>query len=240
MSPYLRWLSARFAEHAAPDVRFQTASRHVIGYAAGVSAEDLGPFVRSLRTWFDDEVTLVVDPDPEVSDLLDALDVRAFVFPRIIGWLPDLATSRLASFEHLLRQAGAGASVLLTDVRKLVFQGDPLSPVPTAIEPFTAEDGQLEGGAPPDTTWLDAGAGRRVAALLGQTSALCAGVVAGPAASLGRLCRTMLMQSAQPRSGAEALFQLNLTDADIQATPYRVAVVAPAAEPGCGSSTALS
>jgi hypothetical protein len=176
MSSYLRWLSARLAEHVPLDRPFGVASRHVIGWAVGCHVDRVGLFVRSLRSVFDDAITLVVDPDPALGEMLDEAGIRAVVPPRVLGWRSDHALTRLATFQHLVRQVSDDAAVVLTDVEDVVFQGDPLSPCPTLIEAFqpSRDVSQASG--------------------LDLARALQTGTVVGPATDLAALCQSLLQR----------------------------------------------
>lgn len=179
-------------------------TRHVLGYATGYGVAQIAPFVLSLRAWFRGEVTLVVDSDPAMLDFLAAHDVQILHRGPVTGWRPHVAVERLATFDALLRRMPAAASVLLTDVRDVVFQADPLSPAPTAIEAF--EEPGTCGDHRFNMKYITALAGPGIADVVRNQPALCVGTVAGPAGELARMCRTLLMLSARPRSAMGGAF----------------------------------
>lgn len=202
---YLEWLAEHFRDASGgPQGAGTAGSRHVLGYATGYGVAQIAPFVLSLRAWFPGEVTLVVDPDPAMLTFLAAHDVRVLHRAPVSGWRPHVAVERLATFEALLRGLPERASVLLSDVRDVVFQSDPLSPEPTAIEAF--EEPGTCGDHAFNMKYITALVGSGLADVIRDKPALCVGTVAGPAGELARLCRVLLMLSARPRSALGGAF----------------------------------
>ncbi len=205
MTAYIEWLAEHFRSEADEDRMIATeATRHVLGYATGYGVAQVAPFVLSLRTHFDGEVFLVVDPEPEMLAFLATHRIHALRAPKKPGWRPHVAVERLAAFEAVLERLPEGSVALLTDVRDVLFQGDPLTPAPMAIEAF--EEAGSCGGHRFNMKYITALVGPAMAGLIRDQPALCVGTVVGPIRDLARLCRTMLMLSARPRSSLGGAF----------------------------------
>lgn len=211
MTAYIEWLAEHFRTEAC-EGRARTISddatsgetRHVLGYATGYGVAQIAPFVLSLRTHFRGGVHLVVDPEPGMLAFLAEHDVEALTPPMSSGWRPHVAVERLAAFEAVLERLPEGSCALLTDVRDVLFQGDPLTPAPATIEAF--EEAGSCGGHRFNMKYITALVGPGMAEVIKDRPALCVGTVVGPARELARLCRTMLMLSARPRSALGGAF----------------------------------
>lgn len=205
MTAYIEWLADHFRTQTGDGPSVSSGSgRHVLGYATGYGVAQIAPFVLSLRAHFDGGVILVVDPEPAMLAFLAANAVEALPAPRRSGWRPHVAVERLAAFEAVLDRLPEGSVALLTDVRDVLFQGDPLTPAPTLIEAF--EEAGACGDHRFNMKYITALAGPGMAELIRDRPALCVGTVVGPVRDLARLCRTMLMLSGRPRSALGGAF----------------------------------
>lgn len=236
-SAYLGWLSLALTQ---PDKRGQRRAIGptdlVLGYATGYDAAVIGPFVRSLRAVFDGPVALVVDRRDDVAALLAEHGVEAVHPDALPGWEPHAVVARFAAYVRLMERWPDAVDVLLTDVRDVVFQGDPFEPAPCRLEVFNEWDDGVLGGHAFNMKHLSAVAGEEMSAALADRPCLCVGTVIGPRDEVIRLCRIMLMLAAVPRSeiggafGADqAAFNLaihmDLVRASIQANYGRVATI---------------
>jgi len=233
-TPYLSWLSSALAH---PRVRHPASAgrRAVLGYATGYAAADLEPFVRSLRAHFDGAVALYVDDRPDVADLLDRYQVIGEPpLPRD-AWAPHPVMERFAAYDRWLSSRPAVTEVLLTDVRDVVFQGDPFTRPATRLEVYSEGQGGLAGHAF-NMKHMRAVAGAPLADAIADRPSLCVGTICGPAVEVGRLCRTLLMLAAIPRSEVGGAFgadqaacnlavHLGLVDADVRPNYERVATI---------------
>lgn len=237
-SSYLRWLSTQVSPDIAglgpPLASHQT---YVIGQATGYTVSQIAPFVRSLRAHFEGAVILVVDDDPAVLAFMEQNGVQAVSVEPDNEWSPHVVVSRIAVFDRLLANVPATASALLTDVRDVVFQGDPLSERPTTVEAFDEQDsGCTFADHSLNRKYVTALVGSDLCETLNMRSGLCVGTVAGPVGLLRNLCRIILMLCAIPRSELGGAFgadqaafnlaiHLGLIDASVEKNFSRVATV---------------
>lgn len=234
-SAYLGWLS-RVLGAAAPDGGRHAVGDLVLGYAAGYDAASIAPFVRSLRAVFGGSAAMVVNERPDVLALLDEHGVEAVVVEPGRAWEPHAVVARFAAWARLLDARPGVGDVLLTDVRDVVFQGDPFCPRPPGLEVFVEnEEGRL-GDHAFNMKHLAALVGADLSALLADKPCICVGTIVGPREEVARLCRLILMLAAIPRSGAGGAFgadqaacnlavHLGLASARVRANYGRVATV---------------
>lgn len=234
-SAYLGWLSAALAtvgeqSRAAPEASVDA----VLGYATGYDAHDIAPFVRSLRAVFEGEIALVVDDRPDVRALLDQHDVRMLAADTIDGWKPHVVMTRFAAFDHYLTDRTDLRSVLITDVRDVLFQKPPFAPQPTGLEVFVEGDRLSDHAF--DMKYLTALVGKTMAEALASAPAICVGTVMGPRTEVARFCRMVLMLAAIPRSEFGGAFgadqaacniavHMGLVKADVRENYGRVATI---------------
>jgi hypothetical protein len=208
----------------------------VLGYATGYDAADIAPFVRSLRSVFRGAVALVVDDRPDVARLLVDHDVLAVAPDAVNGWSPHPVMQRFVAFDRLLRDWPDADSVLITDVRDVVFQADPFAPRPERLMAFQEQEDSVLGDHAFNMKYIRALAGDDVARAISDRPCVCVGTVMGPRADILRLCRIILMLAATPRSVIGGAFgadqaacnlaiHLGLIDADILQNYGRVATL---------------
>lgn len=196
-SAYLGWLSAALATVGEPSSA-EGSIDAVLGYATGYDSHDIAPFVRSLRAVFDGEIALVVDDREDVRALFNQHDVRMLTEDTIDGWEPHAVMARFAAFDRYLTDRPDVRSVLITDVRDVLFQKAPFAPHPTGLEVFV--EGDRLGDHAFNMKYLRALVGETMAAALATAPAICVGTVMGPRAEVVRFCRLVLMLAAIPRS----------------------------------------
>lgn len=197
-SAYLGWLGAALTTRAEPVEAEGGTVDAVLGYATGYDAHDIAPFVRSLRAVFDGEIALVVDDRPDVRALFDQHRVRMLTPARIDGWEPHAVMARFAAFDRYLAERADIHSVLITDVRDVLFQKPPFIPQPTGLEVFV--EGDRLGDHAFNMKYLRALIGEAMSEALAPAPAICVGTVMGPRAEVVRFCRMVLMLAAVPRS----------------------------------------
>jgi len=207
-----------------------------MGFATGYPAAALEPFVRSLRHWFDGEVILAVDDDPEVRSLLEAFRVTAVTPVQPPEWSPHPVMERFAAYDAWIRSRPWLKQVLMTDVRDVIFQADPFARTAPALEVYIEREGDTLAEHAFNRKHITALVGPELAARLMDRPCLCVGTVLGPAAEAARLCRTILMLAAVPRSDVGGAFgadqaacniavHLGLVPARIQPNYGRVATI---------------
>lgn len=236
-SAYLSWLSRTLTPPAhEADERSSPAASLVLGYATGYAAAAIAPFVRSLRAFHHGPVAMVVDRRADVLALLAEHGVDAVHPEASSGWAPHPVVARFAAYLQVMERRPDVADVLLTDVRDVVFQGDPFKPAPHRLEVFNEWDDALLGDHAFNMKHLAALVGEAMAAPLADRACLCVGTVIGPREEAARLCRIILMLAAVPRSALGGAFgadqaafnlavHLELVRASIQANYGRVATV---------------
>lgn len=201
-SAYLGWVSAAIAGErgASPAI---AAAEHdlILGYATGYEAADVAVFVRSLRAVYAGPVVLVTDQEPALLAFLAEHDVAPVPPARLPdgAWRPHPVMQRFAAFDRLMSERPWARSVLMTDVRDVVFQAPPFDPPPLKSEFFVEYDGGLKGHAF-NMKYLRGVGGEDVARALADKPCVCVGTVMGPRESMIRFCRTLLMLAAIPRS----------------------------------------
>lgn len=202
-SAYLGWLgasaSAESLEAASPAFPTETGDL-VLGYATGYAADLIAPFVRSLRSVHSGPIALVVDDRPDVAALLAEYGVQALLHPKPEAWEPHPAMARFGAFDRLLARWPKVSTVLLTDVRDVVFQAPPFSPAPQRLETFIEYEAGTLGDHSFNMKYLRALAGDDLAAAIADRPCICVGTVMGPRAEILRFCRTVMMLAAIPRS----------------------------------------
>lgn len=209
-SAYLGWLATAIAKvRGATSAIAGDEQDLILGYATGYDAADVAIFVRSLRSHYTGAVALVVDADPELRDFLHSYDVETLDAPDLAlegcDWSPHPVVSRFAGFDALLRARPWVRNALLTDVRDVVFQGDPLEPAPKGLE-FFAECETPLGLHDFNMKYIRAVGGDQLAEAVADQACICVGTVVGQREDLMRFCRLILMLGAIPRSEVGGAF----------------------------------
>ena len=239
-SAYLRWLAAALAKvRGATSAVAADGQDLVLGYATGYDVADIAIFVRSLRSHYKGAITLVVDDEPELRAFLKSHDVEAVDPPDVrdgeVDWVPHPVVSRFAGAAILLEQRPWVRNALLTDVRDVVFQGDPLTPASTGLE-FYAECDEPLAAHGFNMKYIRAVAGESLSQMVADKPCICVGTVVGPRRDLIRFCRLNLMLGAIPRSEIGGAFgadqaicnlavHLDLLEAEVRANHGRVATL---------------
>lgn len=205
-SVYLDWLSAALAKVRGASSAVAAGHQDlVLGYATGYDAADIAIFVRSLRAYYSGPVALVVDRTADVRAFLAEYGVEALDAPCTQdvasgkSWAPHPVVSRFAGFDMLLSERPWVRHVLLTDVRDVVFQGDPFASAPSRLDFFAECDAPLKTHDF-NMKYLRAVAGDSFADSVAEQPCICVGTVLGSRIELSRFCRLILMLGAIPRS----------------------------------------
>ncbi len=241
-SVYLGWLSAALAKVRGASSTIAAGHQDlVLGYATGYDAADVAIFVRSLRAHYSGPVALVVDGREDVRAFLAEHGVEALDAPCTQdvaagkSWAPHPVVSRFAGFDILLSERPWVRNALLTDVRDVVFQGDPFAPSVSSLEFFAECDTPLKSHDF-NMKYLRAVAGDCFADSVADQACICVGTVLGSRAELSRFCRLILMLGAIPRSEIGGAFgadqaacnlavHLGLIDGQVFANHSRVATL---------------
>lgn len=238
-SRYLQWLSRSLSSdgdpHAPPTAG--PGDDAVLGYAVGYGVPEIAPFVRSLRAVFAGRVILVVDRTPTLLAWLSAHRIEAVIAAdQLMHWAPHPVVTRFAVYARILQERPDIRNVVITDVRDVVFQGDPFAVPDLDLQFFIeAEQWRLADHAF-NLKHLTAVVGEGLARDLGRRACICVGVVAGSSAAVARFCRMILLLCAIPRSSAGGAFgadqaacnliaHLNLVGGEVRANYGRVATI---------------
>lgn len=210
-SAYLGWLSSIITSSPAPHAQTPRPAStagpdFVLGAATGYGVADIAPFVRSLRAVYEGSAALVVDQSSAMASFLEAHAIEAIPATPSPAWSPHPVMARFATFDQVLTQRPNLGSVLITDVRDVVFQSHPFKPAPDALELFIEFEGGRLGDHAFNRKHLRALVGDDLAATVAHRPCLCVGTVMGPRESVSRFCRTILMLAAIPRSHVGGAF----------------------------------
>ena len=113
---------------------------------------------------------------------------------------------RFVAFDRLLRGWPDVDGVLITDVRDVIFQADPFSPLPERLLAFQEYESGVLATHAFNMKYIRALAGVELAEAVSQRPCVCVGTVMGPRDEVLRLCRTILMLAAVPRSAIGGAF----------------------------------
>lgn len=241
-SRYLTWLSAAFVLPGQGERLAEGGPRAVMGYATGYAAADLVPFVASLRGCFDGEIILAADDRSDIHALFAKYDVTAAAPLPTGPGSPHPVMARFAAYEAWLSARPGLKTVLLTDVRDVIFQSDPFVRPADGLEVFIESEGATLKDHRFDQKYLKALVGPAVAARIDDCPCLCVGTVFGAASAVSRLCKAILLLAAIPRSEIGGIFgadqaacnlaiHLGLIEADIRPNYDRVATIGDRAQP---------
>jgi len=210
-SAFLSWLAAGLDGSRPAPRRGHPARRGgatlVLGAASGYGPRQVKAFVASLRSVHDGPAAILTDRPEALGPLLERFSVDCLLPAVPPGYAPHPGSARfldaLQAIEALYQDAG---TILLSDVRDVVFQADPFAPPPAGVE-FTieAEPRTLaEHGA--NLRWIAALAGAGVARSVAGAPCVCSGTILGPRDDMLRLIRQMMLLMAVPRSAVPAAF----------------------------------
>lgn len=238
MNAYPNRISANLAPTIAlrTDPSLRTVDT-VLGYAVGCDADEVAPFIRSLRSVFSGRVIVVVDRNPTLRAYLRTHKVEMETAPhKTLRWRPQPVVERFAALADILDHHADIRDVVITDVRDVVFQGDPFAGMEDGLQFFLEAEGRSLGRHAFNLKRLRRLMGEAVARELSDRPCVSAGVIAGPAVAVTRFYRTLLLSCAIPRSRAGRLVggdqaacnliaHLNLTGGRIRPNFGRVATV---------------
>lgn len=169
----------------------------VIGYATGYGPAQVAVFVRSLRAHYAGRAVLIVDANAEMDAFVGGYGIETMPGPDRSGWCPEPVVSRFSDYANILASIGQGRA-LLTDVRDVVFQGDPFADC-GSLEVFSEFDGN--GLSPFTRKHVARLAGVPFADSMLNKPSLCAGTIRGAAPEVARLSRLIVTLCGLPRWG---------------------------------------
>lgn len=236
-SLYLDWLSRSLSSDDADSSADPRAGEAVLGYAVGYGIAEVAPFVRSLRAVFTGQIILVVDRKSSLLSWLKDHGVEAVIAAdRMLHWTPHPVVARFAVYAQILQGRPDIRQAIITDVRDVVFQGDPFAQATNQLQFFVEAEGLALADHAFNQKHLQALFGGGLARDLGRRACVCVGVVAGPTGAVLRFCRAILLLCAIPRSSIGGAFgadqaacnviaHLNLVGGEIRPNYGRVATI---------------
>lgn len=152
----------------------------ILCLAANYALADIAPFVVSRRLHVDADV-VVFSANMDAAFYAAATDYGLTVLDADLGAYPTFhpQTARFFRYQQFLAQCGSlYKDVLITDVRDVVFQGDPFAMDRDRSVSFAAED-RLIGECPINTDWLRSAYSGEVADRLADRPISCSGTTIG-------------------------------------------------------------
>lgn len=166
-----------------------TGSRNlVMGLAAGYGEAELAPFVLSLRRsgYQGDVVLLTYGCSAETAAFLRSHQARIAPFTALSAMPMSMNSARMFRYFDWLLEAilnaegGCGYNrILLSDVRDVVFQGDPFAQATEGRVLFFLESGRTIGDCPINSDWVQRAYGAAILEELSRRPISCAGTVIG-------------------------------------------------------------
>jgi len=147
----------------------------VAGYARGYTAEQIRPFLKSLRgTGYDGGILLFVDGTAAGEAKRWGATVRPVPKLRM-----KVHSDRFLCLDDALRDARC-EGVFLTDTRDVIFQNDPSHALPSDGLHVFEEDGSMTiGTCPYNSLWIKLGYGDAMLAKLADEHISCVGTICG-------------------------------------------------------------
>lgn len=184
----LREVDRLLAEAPARRARATGTRDLVMGLAANYGIPELAPFVLSLRQsgYAGDIVLLTYGCDSSTAAFLRAHRVRMVPFTGLSAMPMSMNSARMFRYLDWLLELYLNAPdaieygrILLTDIRDVVFQGDPFKRAPQGRVLFFLETDRTIGACPINGDWMARAYGPAVAGELAQQPVSCAGTVMG-------------------------------------------------------------
>ncbi|MDW8399643.1 MAG: hypothetical protein RMK90_13885 [Acetobacteraceae bacterium] len=210
-SAFLSWLSAGLDGSRPAPRRPHPARREggtlVIGAAAGYGPRQVKAFVASLRAVHDGPAAILTDRPEEIGPLLERFGVDCLLPAAPRGYAPHPASARfLDALQAIESLYPAAETILLSDVRDVVFQADPFAPPPRRLSFFLEAEPLTLAQHGANLRWIAALAGAGLARMVADRPCICSGTLLGPRADMLRLIRQMLLLMAIPRAAVPAAF----------------------------------
>lgn len=179
--------------------------RLVMGLSAYYGERDLAPFVLSLRRYSPDtDVVLFTHAaSPQTRHFLDAHGVAQVPFDTLPLFAMSMNSARMFRYLEFLRGTIFNADgstpyeyIMLSDVRDVIFQGDPFADLNGADLYYFLEGNRTFGNCPINARWMEQAFGPNALRDAKDAPVSCAGtLIAAPAALmlyLVQMCRYVL------------------------------------------------
>lgn len=200
---YRHWLSDVLEPDIKPQIheRSQVADA-VLAFAAGLSLDEVAPFIRSLRSVYSGRVVMVVGRDPTLRAYLKTHGVELeTVVRRSLQWRPRPPIERFAAFAGILDRRTDIRDVVLADIGGVPFRADPFEQLKAPLQFYLEPGAPPIAGRPGSLRGLRRLAGGAIAEKLAGRTDITATRVAGSRPAVAQFCRTVLLLCASARSG---------------------------------------
>jgi hypothetical protein len=170
-----------------------------MGMATGYGVSKIAPFVKSLRAsgYQGDVLLLVGHMDAELEAFFREYRVDTDLFSEAHFLPMDRQLARFFTYYRILKTAlqlgTAPRRVLLTDVRDVVFQGDPFQGLPALDILAVLEDPSMTlATCPFNARWIVGGYGESMLKQIGSARISCSGTIYGSSHGLLRYLLLMI------------------------------------------------
>ncbi|MFN6955592.1 MAG: hypothetical protein ACK4PG_12425 [Acetobacteraceae bacterium] len=210
-SAFLAWLSAGLDGSRPAPRRDHPARRAggtlVLGAATGYGPRQVKAFVASLRAVHGGPAAILTDRPDALGPLLARFGVDCLVPSTPRGYAPHPGSARfLDAWQAIGALYPDAGTILLSDVRDVVFQADPFAPPPAGIEFVIEAEPRTLAQHGANLRWISALAGPGIARSVAGAPCVCSGTILGPREDMLRLIRQMMLLMAVPRSAVPAAF----------------------------------
>lgn len=209
-SAFLSWFT-RGASGVRPAPRREHLPRAagrclVIAPALGYGPRDVKAFLASLRACHDGPVAILTDQPTLLGPLLERFQADCLQPSASPGYVPHPVTARFAESLMALDLYPEADTVLLSDVRDVLFQANPFDPMPRRLQFFVESEPMTLAQHGSNLRWLQAIVGAELAGTVADRPCVCAGTILGPRAGIVRMIRQMMLVLSIPRKAVPAGF----------------------------------
>lgn len=190
-------------------------SQLIVGAAYGYKADDVLPFVTTLRACYSGKITFIVNmsPDPTLIELCVNNGIDFFMMSGDDANPIHMQWARFYHYYNILQHPfyTECTQVFLTDVRDVIFQQNPfVLPLTTDLEFFT--EPETIGNSPVNRSWLQARYGLSDVYSMENKRIICSGTIRATVTGALKISEMMKNESERLRAnGLDPLDQPQLT-----------------------------
>jgi hypothetical protein len=155
----------------------------VLGLAINYGISEIKKFVQSFRKFNDtDDVVLLINcfKNPEVQDYLDTYNIKTLTYDTYNASDTRLNNVRFLKYLEVLIDDREHEQILISDIRDVVFQGNPFNNLPDQFLYLFKEDpGVPIGKCQYNSYWVDCAYSNSIAEHLADKNIICAGTILG-------------------------------------------------------------
>ena len=152
----------------------------VAGYARGYDAEQIRPFLKSLRqSGYEGKILLFANGGAAKEAIKWDVEIRQAVKPKI-----KVHSARFLCLEEELREYSC-EGIFLSDTRDVIFQKNPSSFLPSEGLHVFEEDASISlASCPYNSLWIELGYGKEILKQIGSYPISCVGTTCGDKTSI--------------------------------------------------------